>query len=83
MSAMKQFHLRIVPPNIGTNLAYATRSKLKYFKCLKVRQMPKVSKMSKMAVNLWAERALPYWLRNERSFTIFFDLARIFQNGLL
>ncbi|MEE9121117.1 MAG: hypothetical protein V3U56_07495 [Syntrophobacteria bacterium] len=32
-----------------------------------------------MAVNLWAERALPYWLRNERSFTIFFDLARIFQ----
>lgn len=38
-------------------------------------KMPKVSKMSKMAVNLWAERALPYWLRNERSFTIFFDLA--------
>jgi hypothetical protein len=40
-------------------------------------------KMSKMAVNLGAERVLPYWLRNETSFTIFFDLARIFQNGLL
>ena len=38
-------------------------------------KMPKVSKVTKMAVDLWAERALPYWLRNERSFTIFFDLA--------
>ena len=38
-------------------------------------KMSKVSKLSKMAVNLWAERALSYWLRNERSFTIFFDLV--------
>ncbi|MGD8254614.1 MAG: hypothetical protein PVI73_02250 [Syntrophobacterales bacterium] len=37
--------------------------------------MPKMPKVSKMAIDLWAERALPYWLRNERSFTIFFDLA--------
>ena len=42
-------------------------------------KMSRVSKMPKMAVNFWAEPALPYWLRNERSFTIFFDLDRIFQ----
>jgi hypothetical protein len=38
-------------------------------------KMPKVSKVTKMVVDLCAERALPYWLRNETSFTIFFDLA--------
>ena len=37
--------------------------------------MSKVSKMSKMAVDLSAEPPLPYWLRNGKSFTIFFDLA--------
>jgi hypothetical protein len=34
-----------------------------------------IVKMPKMAVNLLAEPALPYWLRNEKSFTIFFALA--------
>jgi hypothetical protein len=38
-------------------------------------KMPKVSKVTKMVVYLCAERALPYWLRNETSFTIFFYLA--------
>jgi len=38
-----------------------------------------MSKMSKMAVNLCVERVLPYWLRNETTFTIFLDLVRIFQ----
>jgi hypothetical protein len=34
-----------------------------------------IVKMPKMAVNFLAEPALPYWLRNEKSFTIFFALA--------
>ena len=37
--------------------------------------MPKLSKLSKMAVDLSAEPALAYWLRNGKTFTIFFDLA--------
>jgi hypothetical protein len=37
--------------------------------------MPKMPKVTKMVVDLCPERALPYWLRNETSFTIFFDLA--------
>jgi hypothetical protein len=38
-----------------------------------------IVKMPKMAVNLLAEPALPYWLRNEKSFTIFFALANAVQ----
>ncbi len=40
-------------------------------------KMPRMSKVSKMAFNLWAEPALPYWLRNERSFTIFIYLVSV------